>query len=222
MMIGGTFLGNKHANAEGPEKAGLVEHVKHAVESKETVTPCEMRERALMANLVTDINDARYDAADSHKWNAEIYEKLVVSGCPENRDKNKELAQAEMSVFYVLRKDDVNTSEPCKIIESTLLERLENCDDCHLHNAEIYSKMVENGCPENQQKYAQKALDELQIAEGVRINDSDIDKNEIRTKVNTYKKLHMQNEAKKYINKVEKLINPGVDFIMELQRVIEE
>ena len=32
----------------------------------------------------------------------------------------------------------------------------------------------------------------------------------------------MQNEAKKYIKKVEKLVNPGVDFIMELQRVIEE
>lgn len=226
MMVGVSLWGYKHAHTADSKQNGLVEYVKQAVEPKEKLTPCEMREKALMANLVNDIDDSRYDAADSHKWNASVYEKLVIGGCPENREKNKELAQAEMSVFYVLNRDEVNTGEPCKVIESTLMREIitdcGNNTECHLNNAEIYSKMVEDGCKENQGKYGRKALDELQIADGVRIHDSDVRQDEIRAKVNTYKKLQMQNEARKYINKVEKLVNPGVDFIMELQRVIEE
>ena len=68
----------------------------------------------------------------------------------------------------------------------------------------------------------QKALNEIQIAEGVRVRDGELSESEVKNTVNTYKKLQMQNEARKYIQKAEKLINPGVDFIMELQRVIEE
>ena len=118
----------------------------------------------------------------------------------------------------------VDTNKPCQVIETTLLQYVNSCDapDCHLNNAEIYSKIVEDGCVENRNKYGQMALDELQIADGVRIDETNVNENEIRATVNTYKKLQMQNEAKKYLNKVEKLVNPGIDFIMELQRVIEE
>ena len=70
--------------------------------------------------------------------------------------------------------------------------------------------------------YKSKALAELEIVDGLRGDNEFIDDDEVRTTVNTYKKLQMQNEARRYIKKAEKLINPGVDFIMELQRVIEE
>ena len=115
--------------------------------------------------------------------------------------------------------------EPCAVIEKTLLRRINNgCDDswCHLENAEIYSKIAEDGCPERKDMYTKLALDELQIAEGVRIDDTNVKESDIRATVNTYKKLQMQNEAKRYIQKVEKLVNPGIDFILELQRIIEE
>ena len=54
------------------------------------------------------------------------------------------------------------------------------------------------------------------------VSCDEVSREEMRYTVDTYKKLQMQNEAKKYLNKVEKLVNPGIDFIMELQRVIEE
>ena len=184
---------------------------------------CQMRENALLVNVVQGIDDSWPDAANLHKRNADIYDRLVKWGCQENSVKYQELRDAEFSVWDVLSK--VSENNPCSVIESTLLSNVHECGDsskCHLENAEVYSKMVEDGCAENRGKYARKALDELQIAEGVRIDDSNVDRYQIRSTVNTYKKLQMQNEAKKYLNKVEKLVNPGIDFIMELQRVIEE
>ncbi len=191
------------------------------------VDVCKMRENALLANLRTDIDDSAEWAANDHKHNADIYDKLIRWGCGDKSDKYQELRDAEFAAFDVLRKikDENIDNSPCGVIERTLLSTIHDCYDspnCHLDNAEIYSKIAEDGCPANQQKYAQKALDELQISEGVRINETDVNRGEIRSTVNTYKKLQMQNEAKKYIKKVEKLVNPGIDFIMELQRVIEE
>ena len=149
-------------------------------------------------------------------------------GCTENQKKYEESRDAEFSVFYALQNAMGAVSEgqdkPCQVIERTLKGNISTCSgsECHLSNAEVYSKMSEDGCPENSEKYKQMALNELQIAEGVRIKDGDLSEYDVRTTVNTYKKLQMQNEARRYIKKAEKLINPGVDFIMELQRVIEE
>lgn len=192
------------------------------------INACQMREKALLANIVQSIDDSWPDAANIHRRNADIYDRLVKWGCQENAVKYQEMRDAEFQVWDALneiKKESVDNN-PCDVIERTLLSNvIYDCGDspdCHLQNAEIYSKIVEDGCKENQQRYAQKALDELQIAEGVRIDDSNVKKGEIRATINTYKKLQMQNEAKKYLNKVEKLVNPGIDFIMELQRVIEE
>jgi len=194
------------------------------------LSACEMREKALLANLYTNINDTNLKyAIEAHQHNKNIYNRLVRWGCTENKEKYKELEQAEFATFEVLNQiDDANLDNrrPCNIIETTLLANImHDCgdsSDCHLQNAAIYSKIVEDGCVENQQQYGRKALDELQIAEGVRINETEVGMGEMRTTVNTYKKLKMQNEARKYIQKMEKLVEPGVDFIMELQRVIEE
>lgn len=196
------------------------------------VDACQMKEKALLANLNTDINDSDLSwAISAHEHNADIYDRLAMWGCRENSDKYKEMRDAEFATFDVLRKiwneNTVKDDTPCAVIEKSLLSNIGDCgvgytSNCHLNNAEVYSKIAEDGCPENRQKYAQKALDELKISEGVRINETDLDKRDIRSTVNTYKKLQMQQEAKKYLNKVEKLVNPGIDFIMELQRVIEE
>lgn len=198
--------------------------VKFGVQTE--LSPCQMRENALVAKLNKNINDSDWNARAAHEHNVHIYENLYKNGCPENRDKYAKLAESEQGVVAVL--DGVETAsvdgKPCEVIEKTLLQYVAVCDEpnCHLHNAELYSKIVEDGCQENKKKYEQMALNELQIAEGVRVDETNVNRNEIRSTVNTYKKLQMQNEAKKYLNKVEKLVNPGIDFIMELQRVIEE
>ncbi len=192
------------------------------------LSACQMRENALLAQIYKNIDDAKAGAYDAHEYNMNIYANLYRNGCPENREEFAKLATAEQGVVKALgdlrNANLVDLNKPCHVIETTLLQYVNNCDepDCHLNNAEIYSKIVEDGCPENKNKYGQMALNELQIAEGVRVDETDVNKNEIRSTINTYKKLQMQNEAKKYLNKVEKLVNPGIDFIMELQRVIEE
>ena len=215
VMVGAIHWGNKPVNTA--DSGVQIE-----------IDACQMREKALLTNLNTDINDSSEWAAEAHKHNADIYDRLSKWGCHENSDKYKEMREAEFATFDVLNKiwnENFVDDAPCAVIERSLLSNIHNCGDspnCHLDKAEVYSKIAEDGCAENRQKYAQKALDELQIAEGVRIDEREIGNNEIRTTVNTYKKLQMQNEAKKYLNKVEKLVNPGIDFILELQRVIEE
>ena len=194
------------------------------------IDACQMRENALAANLNKGIDDSSEWAANAHKHNADIYDRLAKWGCKENSDKYIEMRDAEFATFDVLNRiwnKNIVDDTPCAVIEKSLLSNIDDCgvgytSECHLRNAEVYSKIAEDGCQENQQKYAQKALDELKISEGVRINETDLDRGEIRATVNTYKKLQMQQEAKKYLNKVEKLVNPGIDFILELQRIIEE
>ena len=191
------------------------------------LSACQMRESALLAKLNKNIDDTDGRAYELHTKNLRIYENLYKNGCPENRDAYAKLAESEQGVVKVLSDLDARSSDnvkPCQVIENTLLQYVTTCNDpdCHLQNAEIYSKIVEDGCPENKNEYGQMALNELQIAEGVRINETEVNKHEIRSTVNTYKKLQMQNEAKKYLNKVEKMVNPGIDFILELQRIIEE
>ena len=40
--------------------------------------------------------------------------------------------------------------------------------------------------------------------------------------IDTYKKLNMQREAKEFLNKIEKLIDPATDFILQMEQVINE
>lgn len=208
---------------------GVIWKNKQKIVAHEALTSCQMREKALKAQLIADIEDSYYAAYQQHETNAHVYDELVRAGCSENVEQYSELRDAEWGVAEVLRKyqNKNETDKPCQVIEKSLLEEFANGNcgsdpECHSAQAEVYAKIAENGCPENAEKYARKALDELQIAQGVRVDDSSVGENDMRQTVSVYKKLQMQNEAKKYIKKMEKLVNPGVDFILELQRVIEE
>ena len=194
--------------------------------------PCQINEKVLKGRLVNDINDKSIDALSLHQNNLMIYKRLIDTGCWENRRYFSDMAENEVIYMNAIMGIDKTNSEtlekPCREIENALNRRLVDCDhhdyvsECHLNNAEVYSKLAEDGCAENVEQYRKKALDELQIADGVRINASDVNPREVRSTINTYKKLRMQNEARRYLNKVEKMLDPGIDFIMELQRVIEE
>ena len=226
MMVGGTFFGNKHASAENP-----------GIEKPLFKRPCQVKEEALMDKMP---RGGWSDESAKHLAAVAVYKKLAETGCNENKEYFEKMVVAETDIANAIKDIERSEStsnnddfipyvdsnvEPCEVIERTLRNRIDYyCDDakCHSYNAEVYAKMAEDGCVKNKEANTQKALNELQIAEGVRIDDKDVSESELKTTVNTYKKLQMQNEARRYIKKAEKLINPGVDFIMELQRVIEE
>ena len=189
--------------------------------------PCRVKEESLQ-QMLTD-ND--------HNQNARVYEKLVQIGCDANKERFANFAKSEREIAdamnyvhnpYFEKYDAPNdeNARPCETIERQLRFELATPANPssweHSRNAAVYSKMAEDGCPENSEKFKQLALNELQIADGIKVRDDSVSQEEMLYTVDTYKKLQMQNEAKKYINKVEKLVNPGIDFIMELQRVIEE
>ena len=216
-MMAGAFIWQTKSTHTAD--SGTPSVIEHFVERDNI--PCYVKEQALQEKLT----------GNDHQYNARIYDTLEKIGCEKNKEKFANFAKSERELFDALyyvengkHVVDFDNVAPCKIIETTLKERIHDCytPRCYLDNAEIYSKLAEDGCPENAEEYKNKALKELDIADGVRVDETDIGTNEIRSTVNTYRKLQMQNEAKKYLNKVEKLVNPGIDFIMELQRVIEE
>ena len=127
--------------------------------------------------------------------------------------------------------EDKKVLEPtCKKVEGLLLQKL-NCDindssycmkaEGHVTDAQVYANLSERGCPENSQKYKDLAAQELEIARA--LNDDSLDDEYEATEiVETYKRIQMQKEAAKMIEKAKKLTNPAIDFIIELEKIIEE
>ncbi|MGN0916628.1 MAG: hypothetical protein ACI4NZ_00230, partial [Candidatus Enterousia sp.] len=76
------------------------------------------------------------------------------------------------------------------------------------------------GCPENSEKYKNLALRQIDVVSAVSDEQELIENKE--TIVDTYEKLQMQEAARNFLNKMDKLINPATDFIFELERVINE
>lgn len=237
VMTGLYPLGHKVAcTADSGVKAEVKEVKEQIVEEiadPEPQEPCQINEKVLKSRLVKSIDDKSPSAIGLHQMNLLIYKRLMDTGCWENRGYFSDMAANESIYLNALTGFDKTNNEsmerPCREIENALNRRIiYNCDnyqyvsECHLNNAEVYSKMAEDGCEENIEQYRQNALDELQIADGVRINASDVNPREVRSTINTYKKLRMKNEARRYLDKVEKMLDPGIDFILELQKVIEE
>lgn len=113
----------------------------------------------------------------------------------------------------------------CGKIEMLLKERLAPVDELgsesHVYNAKIYANLSERGCPENSEKYKQLAKQELEIARA--LNDDNVENTYETTEiVETYKRLKMQAEAERMIEKAKKLTNPAIDFIIQLEKIINE
>ena len=113
----------------------------------------------------------------------------------------------------------------CGKIESLLTGRLYKADnpdaEAHIDNAKIYANLSERGCPENSEKYKVLAKQELEIARA--LNDDNLkDREDSIEIVETYKRLQMQAEAERMIEKAKKLTNPAIDFIIQLEKIIEE
>jgi hypothetical protein len=166
--------------------------------------------------------------AEAHINNARIYRDLVKRGCQENSEKYEVLAQQESQIADALKKGNVNMLT-CAQIERVLIPELRCVDgyeicgnpDAHINNAKIYANLSERGCPQNSGKYKDLAKQELEIARA--LNDDNMeDRREATEIVETYKRLQMQQEAERMIEKAKKLTNPAIDFIIQLEKIIEE
>lgn len=119
----------------------------------------------------------------------------------------------------------ITNERTCEKIEILLIDSLDSQDihdsETHIDNAKIYANLSERGCPENSAKFKALAKSELEIARA--LNDDHLDDVEESVEiVETYKRLQMQAEAERMIEKAKKLTNPAIDFIIELEKIIEE
>lgn len=193
---------------------------------------CEAIEELLKQNLYNEDNSDW----QAHKDNAKIYQRIVKQGCEKNKDKYLKLAQREMEIARALdtngelEREAEETRVPvttCEKIEVELSRQLmcKNYNHCnesnHINDAKIYANLSERGCVENSEKYKSLAKQELEIARAL-TDDNMRYEREATEIVETYKRLQMQAEAEKMIEKAKKLTNPAIDFIIQLEKIIDE
>lgn len=183
--------------------------------------------------LKTQLADENSLDAHWHSNNFEVYTKLAEKGCEKNKEKYLKLAQRENDIAKALANEelepmpieDFSEQPTCEQIESLLSRRLGSWDlessERRIERAKIYANLSERGCPENSEKYKALAAQELEIARAL-YDDNLEDRHESIEIVETYKRLQMQQEAARMIEKAKKLTNPAIDFIIELEKIIEE
>ena len=111
----------------------------------------------------------------------------------------------------------------CGEVERLLAQRLpvasDNIDD-RIERAKIYASMAERGCVENTDTYVELAAQELDIARA--IDDDNFNRQETIDVVETYKRLNMQAAAQEIFEKAKKLTDPAIDFIIQVEKIINE
>lgn len=206
------------------------ERAKDAGADEKILTACETIEKVLLARLADNDQDC-----DSVKRDLNLYKKLATYGCDKNQEAYKQEIDNKNAILdvacdgYVFEEERYNgfdpDTQPCEKIERKLLDEMP-WDDPHLdadkriNRAKAYAIMAERGCPEHAQKYTDMARKELEIARG--ISDDALSEGDTIEVVETYKRLKMQQTAEEVINKVKKMTNPAIDFIIELERIINE
>ena len=113
----------------------------------------------------------------------------------------------------------------CMRIEKLLVQRLYSEDSPeywkHLQNADTYSSLADKGCAENADMYKALALRELEIATALQPEEN-MGENDAEIVIDTFKKLDMQQEAREFLDKIERLVDPATDFILQMEQIINE
>lgn len=200
-----------------------------AKEEKLPEITCEAIEELLKKELY-DENSLN---SEDHEHNFRAYTRLAEKGCEKNKEKYLKLAQRENDIAKALATaepepmpiEDFSEQPTCEQIESLLSRRLGSWglerSERRIERAKIYANLSERGCPENSEKYKELAAQELEIARAL-YDDNLEDRDESIEIVETYKRLQMQQEAARMIEKAKKITNPAIDFIIELEKIIEE
>ena len=161
---------------------------------------------------------------DSHKQNIRIYETLFQHGCAENKAGYRAAISREMEIIAALG-GQAEAQSTCQKIEASLLDRLPDDNaragaDARIERAKIYANLSERGCSENKARYVELARQELEIARA--LEDDEFDNEETIEVVETYKRLNMQAAAEEIFETAKKLTNPAIDFILEVEKIINE
>lgn len=189
--------------------------------SHKSTEDCEAIESFLLAR----INPINSDQAAKHNENIDTYKILLAYGCPENREAYQGFIQRESAILDILKNNRMQeNTQACAEIEQLLLESLPteylNHSSMRIKRAQIYANLSERGCAEHSKAYVDLAAKELEIARA--LSDDKFDKGETVEVVETYKRLEMKQAANEVLNKVQKLTDPAIDFILQVQKIIEE
>lgn len=211
-FIIGMTIGDK-SNASQP-----VESVQTNDVQIDEMSSCEVIEQTLLAGIC-----GYTDNIDCLNNDIHYYETLMKYGCPENADKYKELIARNMAVITALNEatSGERTQKTCELIEKELNDEVNHTGSRnHIDRAKIYANLSERGCPENSDKYTDLARQELELARAV--EDDNFSQGEAVEVVETYKRLEMQAAAEEVFEKVKKLTNPAIDFILQVEKIINE
>ncbi len=169
------------------------------------------------------LNDENSPDYEAHESNVRIYETLFQHGCPENKAKYRDAIAREMEIIAALKGNA--GSSTCQQIEASLINRLPEGDVYansydRIRRAKIYANLSERGCLENKAKYVELAKQELEIARA--LEDDEFEQDETIEVVETYKRLNMQAAAEEIFETAKKITNPAIDFILEVEKIINE
>lgn len=214
-LMVGWGLNQGHANKVAQSKV--------ATNPAPVVEPQQKETCAIIEDLLLErLNPVDSQEVGAHEYNIDVYEKLVMNGCSENQMKYHKAAVREREIVAALA-TTVNAQQTCEQIETLLLEQLPEANSyswTRINRAKIYANLSERGCAENSAKYVDLAKQELEIARA--LEDDRFDSDETIEVVETYKRLNMQAAAEEIFETAKKLTNPAIDFILEVEKIINE
>lgn len=185
---------------------------------------CEVIEQIQLEWLQPEDSDNPVD----HESNIRIYERLFQYGCDENKVKYRDAIAREMIILESLTGESqgiMPVDSECERIEESLLIRLpddyaDQISEKRIERAKIYANLSERGCPEHKDMYVELAKQELAIARA--LEDDKFDNQEQEEVSETYKRINMQAAAEEIFETAKKLTNPAIDFVLQVEKVINE
>ena len=224
-MVGYSITKNSMPVAPVPECPNVVADAPQDVEVADADKPACAIIEEIQSNW---LNPENSDDVEEHEINVHIYETLFKHGCPENADKYRVAIAREMEIlesFGERYSGAASNDSTCEQIETSLLDRLPSGgthagEGNRIRRAQIYANLSERGCPENSEKYVALAKQELEIARA--LTDDEFDKHDTIEVVETYKRLNMQAAAQEFFDVAKKITNPAIDFILEVEKIINE
>ena len=207
------------------KNTNYVKHINIENETSLSEKTCEAAEQLLLQEL-GDENTTDWSV---HLNNVDVYKKILTVGCEEHREMYEEKLKRSRRLLLALNPDFEEDASTCEQIEKTLLaaircQKAEVCMDIntHIEDAQVYANLSERGCPDNADKYKEMAEKELAIARALTDDNIEMYKHETEKIVETYKRIQMREEATKIIDKAKKMTEPAIDFILQLEKIIQD
>lgn len=221
LFVCGIMVGVSLGYKTGAKKVDGTIQVTNNHEQNKSEKPketCQIIEDLLIERLYPEDSSEVWE----HEENIAVYEKLVMNGCSENQMKYHKLGQREREIVAALQMSGT-VKGTCEQIESLLLQQMppeQGNAGKRIVRAKLYANLSERGCPQNSEKYVALAQQELEIARAL-VDDEFSERDTIEV-VETYKRLEMQAAAQEIFDTVKKLTNPAIDFVLQVEKIINE